>query len=319
MTQAPSLRREWCRIPAGAHEGVWHARDGHPIRRIDFAAGAAPRGSLLFLPGRGDTYEKYLETLAHWAQRGWQVCAIDWRGQAGSGRCGADAQTGHIDDFAIWIADLAAFWADWRAQTPGPHALVAHSMGGHLALRALAERVVDPYACVLSTPMLGFFGWGLPLWAQHKLARAHVALGDPRRPAWKVGVQSAALQAKRMLLMTHDSRRYAEEAWWKVERPYLSMGSASWGWMERALASMQGLAAPGVLESVQIPVQLFTTRADGLVSHSAILAAARRLPHGECVQFGREARHELLREADGVRDRVLAAIEHFLAQHRPAA
>jgi lysophospholipase len=51
-------------IPPHAQEGTWQAADGHAIRRIDWpGAGHAARGSILFLPGRGDFYEKYLETL----------------------------------------------------------------------------------------------------------------------------------------------------------------------------------------------------------------------------------------------------------------
>ena len=52
-------------IPPHARETMWSAADGWPIRRIDFSAKvdalAVPRGALLFLPGRGDHYEKYLK------------------------------------------------------------------------------------------------------------------------------------------------------------------------------------------------------------------------------------------------------------------
>ena len=48
-------------IPAHARESRWLAADGHAIRRIDWpGANDARRGSILFLPGRGDNYEKYL-------------------------------------------------------------------------------------------------------------------------------------------------------------------------------------------------------------------------------------------------------------------
>ena len=67
------------------------------------------------------------------------VTAADWRGQAGSGRLGTDAVTGHIDDFGIWTADLAGFWRDWSKERKGPLVLAGHSMGGHLVLRAVAE------------------------------------------------------------------------------------------------------------------------------------------------------------------------------------
>ena len=50
------------------------------------------------------------------------------------------------------------------------------------------------------------------------------------------------------------------------------------------------------------------------MSPLAIERAALRIPRGELVRFGGGARHELLREADVVRDRALAAIDEFLAR-----
>ena len=89
-------------IPAAARESRWTAPDGHLIRRIDFEqVSQSPRGSLLFMAGRGDAYEKYLETLEYWSERDWRVTALDWRGQAGSGRLGFDPVTGHVDDFFV--------------------------------------------------------------------------------------------------------------------------------------------------------------------------------------------------------------------------
>jgi lysophospholipase len=45
---------------------------------------------------------------------------------------------------------------------------------------------------------------------------------------------------------------------------------------------------------------------------------AARLPRGELVEFGRDAAHELLREADPVRDHILAQIDCFLDRVAPA-
>ncbi len=310
-------------IPAGASETGWLAPDGHRIRRLDLAAPSAGqrRGSLLFVPGRGDCYEKYLESLSEWRTRGWQVTAIDWRAQAGSGRAGRDDRTGHIDDFAIWIADLAAFWAEWRAESQarqaGPYVLVAHSMGGHLALRAVAERKVLPDALVLSVPMLGMSMLGLPAVPLHTVARLLVRLGDRRRPAWPHAEKPHRDPDERQPLLTHDAERYADEAWWREQRPELEMGSPSWGWVERALASIRLLEQPGLLEAVTLPVLLIGTRTDELVSYRAIVRAANRLPHGELLSFGPEAAHEVLRETDAVRNVAMAAIDEFLDRVAP--
>lgn len=301
-------------IPPAAVEGLWHAADGHAIRRIDWAAPAAgkPRGSLLFLPGRGDFYEKYLETLDHWHAQGWQVTAADWRGQAGSGRLGNDAVTGHVDDFSIWVADLAALWREWQANTPGPHVLAGHSMGGHLVLRATAEGQVDPDALLLSAPMLGFTASILPDAVMHAAARLMKALGDPRRPAWKWSEKPGQPPEDRAALLTHDEQRYADELWWRAARPELVMGPGSWGWVERAYASMRGLFAPGRLERVRQPVLILATDHDQLVGFKAIARAAARLPDVKLVNYGARASHEILREVDAVRNDAVAEADAFL-------
>ena len=67
-----------------------------------------------------------------------------------------------------------------------------------------------------------------------------------------------------------------------------------------------------------MPVLMLATKRDALVSWPAIEAAAARLPRGELVVWGSEARHELLREADPVRGQVMAAIASFLARALPA-
>lgn len=310
-------------IPIEAVETRWQAPDGHAIRRIDWpgagSTGQPPRGSVLFMPGRGDAYEKYLELLDHWHRRGWHATAADWRGQAGSGRLGLDEVTGHVDDFAIWIDDLAALWADWKASTPGPHVLAGHSMGGHLVLRALAERRVDPVALVLSAPMLGFRPRYIPDAFLDCLANRLAALGDRRRPAWKWSEKPGVPPEDRIELLTFDRDRYADELWWRKARPEIVMGPASWGWLASALSSARLLQRPGVLEAIEAPVLLLAASEDRLVEFGAIERAARRLPCAQIERFGTESRHEILREADPVRAMAVAAIDDFLDRMAPAA
>ncbi|MEQ8412724.1 MAG: alpha/beta hydrolase [Erythrobacter sp.] len=306
-------------IPAHARETVWRSADGHAVRRIDWPGDTKrPRGSILFLPGRGDHYEKYLEALEEWHRAGWRVTASDWRGQGASGRLGRDDVTGHIEDFAHWVDDLAHFWARWTAETPGPHVLAAHSMGGHLAMRAVVERRVAPDALVLSAPMIGMNGPPLPLPALHAIAKTMTRIGDPARQAWKWSEKPGALPATRNMLLTHDDDRYEDEVWWRGHRPELVMGPASWRWLERAYASWRGLEESGALETVETPVLILSTSADKLVSHAANVRAARRLPRARLVEFGSEARHEILREADPVRAQAMQAIAAFLDEVAPA-
>ena len=304
-------------IPPGASEGEWRAKDGHAIRHIDWAeppAGLPVAGSILFMAGRGDAYEKYLESFEHWRLKGWRVSAADWRGQGGSGRLGLDDSTGHIDDFAMWIADLGDFWNDWARERDGPLVLMGHSMGGHLVLRAAMEGALEPRpaALVLSAPMLDTFPEHVPRAVKRGLAGFMSWIGDPRRPAWKMSEKPGAKPALRSTLLTHDDARYADEMWWRENRPELRLGPGSWGWVRGAMLSSTALFRRGALESLDLPVFVVATDADRLVSPSAIRAAIDRLPDAESLVFGQEARHEILREVDPVRQRAWAAIDDFL-------
>jgi lysophospholipase len=303
-------------VPAGAKIDSWRAADGWPLRSFAWDDGA--RGSLLFLGGRGDVFEKYYEAFDHWHRAGWRIESFDWRGQGGSGRLSDDPLVGHASDFAPWIEDLAGFFADWTPRTPGPHVIVAHSMGGHLTLRALAERRIAPDAVVLVAPMLGLRSapFGPRLGA--KIARLMTRIGRPERQAWKSNERPGVPMAKRQTLLTHDIARYEDELWWKREKPEIAVGPPSWAWVAEAYRSTLALQASGRIETVTTPMLLLAADHDRLVDPAAIKRTAARLPDAKLRIWGPESAHEILREADPVRDAALAEIDAFLDARAPA-
>lgn len=296
-------------IPADATVSRWSAPDGWPLRRFDWPGSG--RGGILFQTGRGDVFEKYLETFAHWHEAGWSVTAFDWRGQGGSGRLSADPAVGHADSFAPWIADLAAFWRQW--DVAGPRVAVGHSMGGHLVLQAMLEGVIDPAAGVLVAPMLGLKGPVGPRLGE-RLARVMRALGHPARAAWKTNERPGSLVSRQKLLTGHRDR-YEDEQFWYGQSPEIKLGPPSWSWLVEAFAATRLQRDDPRLASLAIPILLLVADADGLVDSRAAVEVAGRLPKAELLRFGRESAHEILREADPVRDRALAAIDAFLANH----
>ncbi len=313
MTAYPGARRT---IPADATMSMFALPDGWPMRVFDRPA-IGSRGSILWLGGRGDIIEKYLECFEEWHLGGWHVSAMDWRGQGGSGRLLPDPQVGHMPDFATWIDDLSAFWNSWIGRTPGPHVVMGHSMGGHLVLRALLERRIAPVATVLSAPMLGFMGGPLPQGLSGRLA-AVLARFVPELRAWKQGEKPGAVDARRQFYLTHDEGRYADEVYWKECDASLALGPASWAWVAAAYRSNAKCDSPGALEGISGNILLVGTEGDKLVSPVAIRRAAARLPHAELLMFDPDVAHEVLRETDRVRDAAMARISDFLDRKAPA-
>lgn len=310
-------------IPQGARIGYWTAPDGWKLRRLDWPA-ATPRGRLLFQTGRGDIFEKYLETLAHFHAGGWSVTAFDWRGQGGSGRLSADPHVGHASDYGVFDDDLAAFWTDWTAQgdLPGdgpgdlPNVVLGHSMGGMMTMRALASRAIRPAAAILVAPMLGLKA---PLGATFsgRVAQWMATHGDPARAAWRSNERPGTIDSRQSLL-THDLDRYGDERWWHSQHPDLVLGPPSWAWLAQGFAGAAALAVDPRIETIDTPVLMLVAEADKLVDPRAALRLAARLPNAQIVRFGRESAHEILREVDAVRTRALSAIDSFLAAVVPA-
>lgn len=310
MTDSAVNRRA---VPDGARFFMRPLGDGWMQRWFDWpvAAGITAKGSILFQCGRGDIIEKYLESFAHWHEQGWHVSSFEWRGQGGSGRLAADPRVGHIADFAIWIDDMAACWAQWIAEVPGPHIAMGHSMGGHLVLRAIIENRINPAGAVLVAPMLGFDAGVVPVSVIAPIVR-FLARRFPERRAWAENERPTLGHVRRQPFLTHDDARYADELWWKSEKPELDMGPPSLCWVAQAHASTVLTEQPGQLERVHTPILMIGTHGDRLVSPAAIERFAARLSNATLKMFDKTVAHEILREVDSVRDEAMALIDQFL-------
>lgn len=301
--------------PSGGQRDYWIAADGWPLRR--FRLGSGTRGRMLLLNGRGDMIEKYLEVALYWAAQGWAVTCFDWRGQGGSGRLLPDPMTGHVENFSQWIDDLADFAVDWRSEGAGPYVMLGHSMGGHILLRALAERRLAPDAAVLVAPMLGLDSGPLPHCLARVIARAMTSIGFDRKRAWTQHETTVRQRAMRQKRLTHSVERYDDERYWRTFSPEIALGPPSWNWVDQAFRSTAALERSRALDALAVPLLILGTMADKLVSPAAIRRMAARLSTARTHFYGEEAAHEILRERDGVRLDALARIDAFLADVAP--
>lgn len=296
------------RLPAAARLTRWHAPDGWDHRRFDL--GGDGRGRVLLLGGRADVVEKYVELVEHLAAQRWGVTSIDWRGQGGSGRLG-EGDAGHIDRFDLLEDDLTAFWAAWESEGAGQRVVLAHSMGAHVVLRALAAGRIDPAAVVLSAPMVQVrspVGQAMG----GRIARWMCGTGAAKRGAWAMPDDPASVE-KRHRRLTVDTARGQDDRWWEADGT-LKLGAPSWGWVAEAFRSGEALRSDPRLAAVRTPILFLVPEFDRLVDARAALAVAALMPGAEVVRFGREAGHEVLREGIAVRDRAFAAIDRFLAR-----
>lgn len=300
--------------PDGARFDEWRAPDGWMLRRMDWPqdAGVAARGKLLFAGGRGDFIEKYLEAYRHWHGLGWHVAAFDWRGQGASRRDASPNPT----RFDSLIDDLAALIDDWRAGDPGRHVVVGHSMGGHLLLRTLIDRQPRLDAAVLVAPMILANSAPIAPLIAPLVTGAMCAFGWRDQPVWKAPTQASPPGSARQKFLTGSIERYEDELWWWAQEPTFRIGTPTWGWMRAAYRSAAAAFTPAKLAGVRLPVLILAAAHDRLVSMTAIRRVAGLLPDA-WLEIYPDAAHEILRDADPIRDAALADIDRFLEAHAP--
>ena len=294
--RAPLISAFASPAPGGAEAEWFTGAGGVRLRAALFPGVGEPRGSVVVSPGRTEAIEKYYEVAQSLADRGFVSLIHDWRGQGLADRLLPDRLLGHAAGQADFLTDYAALLATYEARLPRPWIALGHSMGGCLALLALAQGERRFAAAILSAPMLGVRAGGVPRIVARVLASGFTAVGRGGRPV-PGSAGSAPFDAN---VVTHDPARYARAQALIEACPDLALGLPTWGWLKFAFAATAQLAnGPGVTQ-VEIPVTVVAAGDDKLVDNVALKAVTARLPNGRYVEIA-GAFHELLQETDEVR------------------
>lgn len=293
---------------------------GADLRRGRRAAATKPvRGCAAVLPGRCEPIEKYAETAADLATRGFDVLVAEWRAHGLSGGRRTDnPQKHHLDDFNQLADDLEITLGGEEINRHAPRLLLAHSMGALAATLHLARHPRRYAAAVLVAPMFDINVSPWPKELARAIAHAAVTLGFGETYAFSQGDYDPAERvfdpANRL---TGDPARYAvlQDLW--ANQPEMRLGGVTFGWLAAAFRAMDAVAAGDVgLAAVETPVLILSAPEDRIVDAASHAAAAKRFRDARLVDFP-GAKHELLMEGDDVRKAVWRAIDDFLTDVLP--
>jgi lysophospholipase len=299
-------------VPDDVVSGTIKTRDGAELRFARWAPPTGRKGTVCVFTGRGESIEKYFETVRDLRARGFAVATFDWRGQGLSDRALSDRRKGHVRNFSEYLTDLEAIMEQVvLPDCPPPFFALGHSMGGAVAIRACHDGARWFERAVLSAPMIA-----LPSQAKMNVAgpfaRVFRMFGGGK--AYVPSSREAQSEGNHAFLgnvLTSDPVRYARNAAILEEEPELGLGPPTVAWADAALRMMKRFGDPNYAGRIRQPILLVAAGRDEVVSTPAIEAFGSHLLAGRHLILA-GAKHELLQELDVYRGQFWAAFDAFV-------
>jgi lysophospholipase len=296
--------------PAGMRWGTHVATDGAQLRWSSLGGQSASAHCVL-VGGFSEFIEKYFETAADLAGRGFAVWCMDWRGQGASTRPRQRPHRPRARDYDRDAEDLAGFAAS-IAGDGRPLVVMGHSMGAAIALLALRGNPRLFRAAILSAPMLALATGRVPADVAYAISTTAVRLGlghalVPGTRTWPVATDIAPERSR----TSSDAIRCRVQPSWFAARPQLRIAGVTFAWLGTAIELCRRFDDPRMLAGITTPVLIGTSGVDHFVAADAHHRAASLLPHCRHGVFA-DAKHELFMERDAIRSRWLAEIDRFL-------
>ncbi len=269
------------------------------------------KGLVLLLHGRSEFIEKYKGVAKYLQEIGWTVVSPDWRGQGLSSRELENRCKGHIKRFDDYVDDLEALYSKVIESQGLPVYILAHSMGGHIALRFMKRHSLKIKKAVLVSPMID-----ITLPAMMKPVSKLLSKKLSKTPfAQKYTPGSGDYSVKNARFngnnLCHDPKAY-----WILHNEIaknsdLAIGGITWGWLNAAFESIKILKQDAVIDKITTPILMISAQKDSIVSTKAQEKLSKKLP--DCTFLSiKGAFHELLFEEAKIQHKLWDAINGFL-------
>ena len=283
---------------------------------------------LVISSGRSEGYLKYKELSFDLFNLGFNVFLIDHRGQGLSERALENSHKGYVENFQYYVDDLAVFINNIvtphctnvdKIQKPY---LLSHSMGGAIAARYLQDYPDNIQAAVLSSPMLGFNGGGIPDIIAKPLIKATDQINQwfDDTPWYFFGYKDFTPNNFVDNPLTHSELRFQQFSQLYQETPAIQLGGITVKWLTESVEALETIFAN--VDKITTPTLVIQSGSDKIVNNQAqddfcmLLhqSQPQSCPNGKPLVV-KGAYHELFFESDIYRQQSLTAVVEWFEKH----
>jgi len=267
------------------------------------------KGVIVVVNGNTESWLKYGELFYDLYRQGFSITSYDHRGQGLSPHLGSvNPQIVQIDDFGLYAADLNAFVKQEIVPKKfAPAYLLAHSMGGGVALDYL-EHYTSPFrAVVLSAPMIRINTAPYP----EALARVTAAFFHGLGLGGHYVIGKHDRNPKEPFdgnkLTSSHMRWNAMQSVWN-NHPEAVTGGPSNDWVAGAIARTSVIRED--LPKIKNRILILQAGRDQFVMNPDQEIAQTKIAGTRLVKFP-DSQHEILMERDPIRDKAIGEIGIF--------
>ncbi len=269
-----------------------------PVYTVTYAAENAV-GSVLIVHGFTENAYKYSELIHSLLVSGLNVVAYDQRGHGRSYRDERiqDLSLTHVGRFEEYVEDMEAVIAQALSAFPKPWYVFCHSMGGAVTALYL-EKHADTFAkAVFCAPMIAPNLGGVSPAVISAICRGAKMVGKGRGRVF-VSKPYAGPED----FATSAASGKARFDWYdhvKATHKEFQNNGPTYSWTLEAAQVTKKILAPGAVEKILCPVQVYGAEHDGSVMPEPQAAFAARLKNGSRTVIP-GSRHEIFRSPDAV-------------------
>jgi len=273
-----------------------------------FYAYAIPKNAttaIVVSTGRIEGLEKYKELLWELYCNNFAVFIMDHQGQGRSYRHLKNKHKGFVKHYNNYSSDLNNFDQQivskhWQ----GKKVMLAHSMGGAIAIDYLAKFENSYKGVFLSAPMFDIFTKDVPKIPTKFIVKLATLLGLHSCYAFGQGNYNPIPFTENVLTSSEKRYTYFRQTY-KLE-PNIQLGGVTFGWLAATISFLKSI------DNLNVPIPFFIASAasDTVVNNEAQYSIAKRHAHATIESF-EGAKHELLFERDEIRKPLLTNFYQF--------
>jgi len=282
---------------------------------------------IVIVPGRSESYLKYQELAFDLDNQGYDSVIIDHRGQGLSTRLTANRLQGYVEEFDHYAQDLQQLLNQVLPTQYPQHQqgafMLAHSMGGAIALRYLQLYPNQIKALSLTSPMIAIKSDDIPKWLAKSLLNIGSRLNTwlSETPWYFFGQSDNNHNPFAENRLMHSPERFQRFRALYQQQPELKLGGVTFHWLAQAINTTDKLFLD--LAKLSLPIQVLQAGDERIVDNAAQNQFCQQLNalnknsclDGKAITFP-GAYHELLFEVDQYRDIAIDRTLSWFSQHQ---